>query len=273
MTPRALFAFLVLTLFAADPGTAQDQSWIKLDVPYVGTPPAVVDAMLALADVGPNDVVYDLGSGDGRILIAAVRDRGVKRAVGIELNPVRIGEAKDNAKAARVADHIEFVEGDIFTADFSAANVVTMYLWDNVNLRLRPRLLNELAPGTRIVSHQFHMFDWSPDRQEMVGGKVPIYVWIVPAQVGGAWRGRVDDADVVANFTQSFQELSGSLSVGDKNFGVRMGRLGGRAVSVEAHGEAQTLSLSASVSGDALTGTLTSNGISRPVELFRTTTP
>lgn len=169
MRARAKIVAAVLAVVALGPGHAQEQFWIKLDVPYVRTPSAVVDAMLAMADVNSEDTVYDLGSGDGRIVIAAVKDRGAKRGVGIELNPVRIREATEFAKQAGVADRVTFVEGDIFTADFSAASVVTMYLWDNVNLRLRPRLLDELVPGTRVVSHQFHMFDWTPDKQDMVG--------------------------------------------------------------------------------------------------------
>jgi SAM-dependent methyltransferase len=241
------------------------QPWIKLDVPYVGTPPAVVAAMLALAEVGPGDVVYDLGSGDGRIVIAAVRDRGAKRGVGIELNPLRIAEAKQAASAAGVSDRVSFVEGDIFTADFSAASVVTMYLWDNVNLRLRPRLLNELAPSTRIVSHQFHMFDWAPDRQEMVGGKVPVYFWIVPGKVAGTWRGE----DVTATLSQSFQTVVGTLEIDSGSHTIRAGRLAGTRLDIDAGAGERSLVLSGTVSGAGLTGTVTSDGRARPIMLRR----
>lgn len=269
MVSRANFIALAFALAIPTIGKAQTQSWIKLDVPYVGTPPAVVDAMLTLAGVGAEDTVYDLGSGDGRIIIAAVRDRGAKRGVGIELNPIRIEEATKNAKLAGVTNRVNFIEGDIFSADFSAATVVTMYLWDNVNLRLRPRLLNELAPGTRIVSHQFHMFDWPPDRQEVVGGKVPIYFWMIPAQVEGSWQGRVDGTDIVANLAQSFQHVSGTLSLADKSIDIRLGQLAGRAISIEARDGARVAALTGQTLGDVMTGTLTVDGKTRSVELVR----
>lgn len=262
-------AALASSLIVATSGATQAQSWIKLDVPYVGTPPAVVNAMLKLADVGPDDTVYDLGSGDGRIVISAIRDRGAKRGVGIELNPIRIAEAIENAKKAGVSDRAAFIEGDIFTADFSAASVVTMYLWDNVNLRLRPRLLSELAPGTRIVSHQFHMFDWAPDRQEALTGSVPVYFWIVPANVAGAWRGRIGEIDVAADLTQSFQSVSGTLAVGGTSFGIKSGHLTGRALVVDARDEAQSAILDVQVSNNAMTGSLTLAGNSQPVILSR----
>jgi hypothetical protein len=150
------------------------------DVIFVPTPPAVVDAMLEMARVRDGDVLYDLGSGDGRIPIAAARNYKV-RAVGIDIDPDRIREAQANAKAAGVTDRVTFRQEDLFKADFSRATVVTLYLLDSLNEKLRPRLLAELKPGTRIVSHAFRMGDWKPEQSRQVGGNM-IYFWTVPAK-------------------------------------------------------------------------------------------
>jgi len=150
-----------------------------LDVPFVPTPEAVVDRMLEMAKVGPQDVVYDLGSGDGRIVIAAAQKHGA-RGVGIDLSPERIREARENARAAGVADRIEFRQEDLFKADIREATVVTLYLLTTVNLQLKPRLLAELKPGTRIVSHAFAMGDWEPLATDTVEGR-RIFYWEVPA--------------------------------------------------------------------------------------------
>jgi len=148
------------------------------DVPFVPTPEPVVEKMLEVARVGPDDVVYDLGSGDGRIVIAAAKKHGA-RGVGIDIDPERIREARDNAKRAGVSNRVEFRQQDLFTADFREATVVTMYLLSTVNLRLRPKLLIELKPGTRIVSHAFDMGDWKPVETHKVGSST-IYYWVVP---------------------------------------------------------------------------------------------
>jgi SAM-dependent methyltransferase len=152
----------------------------SLDVPYVPTPMEVVDRMLDLAQTGRSDRVYDLGSGDGRIVIRAAQRFGA-RGVGVDLDPQRVEEAKANAKKAGVESLVRFEVGDVFTFDFSRATVVTMYLLPAVNLKLRPRLLSELAPGTRIVSHEFDMGDWQPVRTERVGGR-RVHFWTVPAR-------------------------------------------------------------------------------------------
>ena len=147
------------------------------DVPYVPTPPEVVEAMLKLAAVKPGDVVYDLGCGDGRIVIAARQKFKAAKGVGIDINPERIKEATDNAKKAGV-DHVQFVEKNLFEADFHEANVVTLYLLPGVNMKLRPKLQKELKPGSRIVSHSFDMGDWKPDKTEDVNGR-KIYLWTI----------------------------------------------------------------------------------------------
>lgn len=148
------------------------------DVVYVPTPQAVVEAMLKVAKVGKGDVLYDLGSGDGRIVVTAARDYGIKRGTGIDINPQRIAEANTNAKAAGVTDRVRFVNADLFETDFSDATVITLYLLPQLNLKLRPKLL-QLKPGTRIVSHAFDMGDWKPEQTIEVGG-VYVYFWTIP---------------------------------------------------------------------------------------------
>lgn len=148
------------------------------DVVYVPTPPAVVNEMLRLADVKSTDLVYDLGSGDGRIVIAAAQQRGA-RGIGIDIDPQRIQEANANAQAAGVSDRVEFRQQDLFETDFSDATVVTLYLLPELNVKLRPKLLRELKPGTRIVSHAFDMGDWKPEQVVEVDGRT-IYYWVVP---------------------------------------------------------------------------------------------
>jgi hypothetical protein len=150
----------------------------KPDVFYVPTPDAVVDAMLEVANVSGTDVLYDLGSGDGRIPIAAARRFGT-RGVGIEIDPERIRAANENRRRAGVEDKVTFVQGDLFAQDLSGATVITLYLLPQLNLKLRPTLL-KLKPGTRIVSHDFGMGDWKPDRTLRVG-RSTVYFWTVPS--------------------------------------------------------------------------------------------
>jgi len=161
--------------------SAQEQGpppQVAIRAPYVRTPPEVVREMLKLAKVNRNDVVYDLGCGDGRIVIAAVREFGA-RGVGIDIEGERVREAQANARKAGVADRVEFRQQDLFQADISEATVVTLYLLRDVNLELRPKLLRDLKPGTRIVSHSFDMGDWKPDKEVQVNGS-RLYYWVVP---------------------------------------------------------------------------------------------
>jgi SAM-dependent methyltransferase len=153
----------------------------QLDVPYVPTPTAVVNAMLRLGNVKKNDVLYDLGSGDGRIAITAAQKFGT-RGVGIDIDPQRVKEANQNAQTAGVTDRVEFRQQDLFTTDLSKATIVTLYLLPEINLKLRPRLLSQLKPGTRIVSHAFDMGDWKPQKVVQVAGTT-IYYWTVPPKV------------------------------------------------------------------------------------------
>ena len=176
----ALTSVLPIALASSARAQAQDEIARPLDVPYVPTPVPVVDAMLDLAKVGKSDIVYDLGCGDGRIVVRAATRFGC-RGVGVDLNPERVREAKANASRAGVTELTRFEVGDVFEFDFSAATVVTMYLLPSVNLKLRPRLQKELKPGTRLVSHDFHMGDWAAEVTRDVG-RSRIYLWTIPAR-------------------------------------------------------------------------------------------
>jgi ubiquinone/menaquinone biosynthesis C-methylase UbiE len=171
----AVWCLLLGVTFAA----AQERT---PDVPFVPTPPDVVQEMLKLANVHKGDIVYDLGCGDGRIVITAVKDFGAT-GVGIDIDPQRIQEATANAQAAGVADRVKFIEQDLFQADISKATVVTLYLLSGINLKLRPKLLSELKPGTRIVSHSFDMGDWKPEKQIQLDWR-RLYFWVVPPRAG-----------------------------------------------------------------------------------------
>lgn len=221
---------------------------------------------MKMANVGPSDILYDLGSGDGRIAITAVQKHGAKKAVGIDLNPTRTAEALINAKRAGVTDRTTFITGDIFDQDFSEATVVTMYLFDHVNLRLRPRIFNELHPGTRIVSHQFHMFDWTPDQQTVVFEKVPVYFWVVPARAEGRWISRFEGETVLMNLSQQFQFVSGTVRIGNHQANVGPVRLVGMDIAFDAAGDVH---FKGRVLPDAITGTLTRAGVARPIALER----
>jgi precorrin-6B methylase 2 len=151
---------------------------IAKDVPYVPTPQEVVDAMLKLGKVNSEDILLDLGSGDGRIVITAARDYKVKKAVGVEIDPALVAESRRNIERAGVADRAEIIQQNLFDTDLSKYTVITMYLLPSVNLRLRHKLLR-LRPGTRIISHAFDMGGWQPDEVRQVNGRT-IYLWIVP---------------------------------------------------------------------------------------------
>ena len=154
------------------------------EVPDVRTPPTVVNEMLRLASVTADDVVYDLGSGDGRIVIAAAKDRGA-RGVGYEIDPALVKQATDRARSLGLGDRVTFYQGDLFQADLRPATVVTLYLGNELNRRLRPKLLSELRPGSRVVSHNFGMADWVPTQTVQVSsnqGTHTLYLWVVPAR-------------------------------------------------------------------------------------------
>ncbi|MGE5816812.1 MAG: methyltransferase domain-containing protein [Deltaproteobacteria bacterium] len=162
------------------PGYAQDSPFeSKKIVPFVPSPQEVVNKMVELAGVGKNDTVYDLGSGDGRIVIAAAK-KGA-RAIGFEIDPELVQQSRENIRRAGVQELAEIRNQDILTVDVSGASVVTMYLLPDVNLKLKPNLLKQLKPGSRVVSHAFDMGDWKPDKTERVNGRT-LYLWIIPAR-------------------------------------------------------------------------------------------
>jgi len=178
---KCVWALLALALTACvdlSPWLGPDKRMREPDVVYDPTPAEVVEAMLALAALQPGDVLYDLGSGDGRIVIAAARRPSV-RAIGIDIDAELVARARDNAERAGVGERATFRVGDLFTAEIGDASVVTLFLGAELNLRLRPRLLEVLAPGTRIVSHQYDMGRWLPDGERRVGNRV-LYRWTVP---------------------------------------------------------------------------------------------
>jgi hypothetical protein len=178
------------------------------DVVFVPTPHRVVDQMLAVARVNTGDVLYDLGSGDGRIVVAAAKRFGI-RAVGIDIDPKRIEESWANADTAGVRPLVDFRNADLFTTDLRPATVVTLYLLPALNVRLRPKLFEELKPGARVVSHSFDMGDWKADSTLAVDARV-IYYWVIPADVSGSWRIVVADRLLRVHFEQKYQQVISS---------------------------------------------------------------
>jgi SAM-dependent methyltransferase len=186
----------------------------ELEVPFVPTPHALVQKMLDLAGVGPSDYLIDLGCGDGRIAVAAAQ-RGA-RALGVDLNPLRIEEAAAAARIAGVEANARFRRQDLFLTPIYEASVVALYLLPRINLALRPRLLTELRPGSRIVSHAFNMGDWRPDGEDALDGR-RIYLWLAPAVVEGTWAlTEASGADAVLEVEQRFQDVTGTLTGGGR---------------------------------------------------------
>lgn len=181
----------------------------ELEVPYVPTPRPAVEAMLDMAGIAPTDYLVDLGSGDGRIPIMAAQ-RGA-RALGVDIDPVRVAEAGAAARLAQVENRVLFRRQDLFVTPLRDATVVALYLMPELNLRLRPRLLTELRPGTRVVSHNFDMGDWRPDARREVGNS-RLFLWIVPAPAEGRWRMQMADGrEMTLELDQRFQDIGGSL--------------------------------------------------------------
>jgi len=237
--------------------------------PFITTPQDVVERMLKLAGTTPADLVVDLGSGDGRIPILAAQEFGA-HGLGIELNGGLVARSRENAVRARVADRVSFVEGDVLQADISKATVVTLYLLPSLIDKLQPRFIYELKPGTRIVSHSFPMAGWRPDRTETIhvsaphpgqGDESTLYLWIVPAEVRGAWRGggwqlRIDQSyDAV--------EIEGSASGRAVRF--TDARIRGEDISWEADGQR----FRGRVAGRKIAGELAGAAGSAPLELQR----
>jgi hypothetical protein len=233
-TPRAVLLLVLLVVAASSAGGEAVQKGKaggpKLDVAYKATPHKVVDAMLKLAKVGPDDFLIDLGSGDGRIPIAAAKTYGAK-ALGVDLDPKRVAEAKANAEREGVTDKVTFVEGDLYGTEIGDATVVTLFLWPTINLKLRPRLL-DLAPGKRVVSHAHDMGDWHADRRQTVG-ESDIFLWIVPAKIGGSWKLNTQGRAIDIRIDQSYQHFRGAGLVDGRWRPIRNGRIDGLDVTFE----------------------------------------
>jgi len=198
------------------------------DVIWVPTPDEVVDRMLRMAQVTPNDLVYDLGAGDGKIAIAAAMKFGA-RSVGIEYNPDMAKHAQGNVEKAGVAGKARILNGDIFVTDFSQATVVTLYLLPALNLKLRPTILS-MRPGTRVVSHSFTMEDWEADEISSMDGR-RAYFWLVPANVNGGWALETGGDKSELSFEQRFQKIEGTVGLGQTQGGLRDARLRGFNIS------------------------------------------
>ena len=265
MRLRALAAALCLCAMVS--GHAQSWAWDDGTVPFVVSPEEVVNRMLRIADVGADDYLIDLGSGDGRIVIGAAK-RGA-RALGIDIDPTLVAKGRENAAAAGVSDQTEFVAQDLFDTDLSRASVVTMYLLPEVNLRLRPKLL-ALKPGTRLVSHDWNMGEWEPDetielrtpeKPVGLGGKSRIHLWIVPADARGHWVAEIPQQGGTWEFDigQVFQALGLSARVaGGRDLTVRATRLRGLEIKMVitglVGGKAWNHLFKGTISGDRMAG-------------------
>ncbi len=239
----ATLAAAAALMLASAPANALEE------VPYVQTPANVVDAMLELAAVGRDDYLIDLGSGDGRIVIAAARRFGTK-GLGVDLDPSLVQLSKRNAQRQGVGHLTDFRDQDLFATDLSGASVVMLYLLPEVNLELRPRLLRTLRPGARVVSHDWDMGDWQPDASRVVAAPEKeiglarssrLMMWVVPAQVAGRWswrqtadRNGQHDVQVLLNLDQRYQAISGHLTVGTVRFPLASARLRGDRIEISA---------------------------------------
>ncbi|MGO1247423.1 MAG: methyltransferase domain-containing protein [Oceanisphaera sp.] len=212
-----------------------------LNVPFVPTDEVIVESMLDLADVSAQDVLYDLGSGDGRIVVGAAMGREA-RAVGVDMDPQRLAEGQEFATAMGMDHLVEFIDDDFFDVNMRDATVVTMYLLQSINLLLRPKLLTELKPGTRIISHSFDMGEWQPDDQCFAAGS-DIFKWVVPANVAGVWEWQLGTTHrFKMALTQKFQRLGGRVWLNKIPIKVTAATLCGTRVSLtllEADGETE----------------------------------
>jgi hypothetical protein len=262
---RHLATAIIAVVFASPPVVAAGEA----DVPYVPTPQVVVDEMLQMARVGKDDYVVDLGSGDGRIVITAAKKHGA-RGFGVEIDGNLVNAARREAQRQGVAGQAEFVERNLFITDFSRATVLTLYLFPRIIMQLRPRLLAELSPGTRVVSHDFDMGGWRPDDHKKIS--VPdkpygppsseIYLWIVPANAAGTWQWRLDVGGTPVNYElaldQAFQMLSGKPVAGGKVAQIEGARMRGEEIrfmlTAEVGGREVRHEFAGRVAGDTITG-------------------
>jgi SAM-dependent methyltransferase len=213
---RGFWAIVAVASIAGLLGAACNLNRLP-DVQFQTTPQQVVEEMLEMAKVTKDDTVYDLGCGDGRFVITAAKKFGA-RGVGIDIDPKRVKESRENSIEAGVADRVKIIEDDLFKTNISEATVITLYLLQDLNLKLRPKLLRELKPGSRVISYVFHMGDWKPDAMRPLGNSTSyFYFWVIPADVAGIWRGSVptqkSDRPYSLQLKQNFQEVSGHVTI------------------------------------------------------------
>lgn len=255
---RTFFAAVAaaLALCASFPVPAAAAT-LDIPTPYVPSTASNVDEMLRLGEVTPNDVVYDLGSGDGRIVIAAARDWGA-RGVGIELDPKLVAESRELAKREGVAGRVTFREGDVLKASIGDATVVTIYLLTSLVEKLKPKLLDELRPGTRIVAHEYPFSDWKPDRHVQISKN--FYLFVVPARVAGKWQVAVTlpagAREYELEFTQRFQEVKGGARVPGGYLPAFEPRLNGERIAFVLLDENMSYRFEGRVSANAMEGTV-----------------
>lgn len=257
-----LSSFILVSCATApvtDPNYQPSRGQNGKDVMWIATPPALVDKMLTMAQVTPQDRVFDLGAGDGVIAIAAAQQFKA-HAVGIEFNPKMAEFARRKVAEAGVQDKVRIVTGDIFKEDFSSASVLTLYLLPELNLQLRPTILR-MKPGTRVVAHSFDMGEWQADQTASAAG-ASAFMWIVPAPVQGSWRVRLEGGQTgQLDLVQTFQNAGGSLTLGGRTVPLLGARLRGEDFSFQFRGEDQSVSsFSGKVIGNRLSGTLSTDG-------------
>jgi SAM-dependent methyltransferase len=247
---------------SAAPVSSKIEKKPKLDVGYMPTPYEIVEKMLSMANVRNNDLVYDLGCGDGRVVVMAAKERGAT-GVGVDLDPVRIKESEENARKAGVADQVRFFQQDLFKTEIGEATVVMLYLWPEVNIRLRSKLFAELKPGTRILSHNHDMGEWKPDKYVEIS-KHRIYFWVIPANIAGSWTWPIKmgsrTTDVTLRLNQNFQKITGTFTIDNSTVPITRTKLSGEKLSLSTEplidGEKVTVKLTAQAEGNALHGTM-----------------
>ena len=247
---RNFFTALAMVLASAAGAAAQETP--RLDVIFVPTPMQVVERMLEIAEVKKGEFLIDLGSGDGRIPVTAAKKYGA-RGLGVDLDPDRIREAHENVKKNDVGNMVEIRQQNLFETDISKADVISMYLLTDLNLRLRPKLL-DLKPGTRLVSHAFSMGDWMPEQKETLSPRYDVYLWIVPAKVQGRWSVQRGEKQFTMDLKQMYQQLTGTAQVGGKSVPVLNGRLRGKEISFDVEVDGQHGTFRGEVDGDTIKG-------------------
>jgi len=236
--------------------------------PFVPTSLDIARRMLELAKTGKDDVVFDLGCGDGRIIIMAAQQFGTY-GIGVDLNPQRIKESKENAAKAGVENLVQFLEQDLFQTDIHDATVVSLYLLRSVNLKLRPKLLRELKPGSRIVSHDFGMAEWQPDKSSELtvdNNTHNVYFWVVPANVTGTWEWTMPAGKKEIHYTlqmdQLFQSINGTVTAGKSKMAIKDAKLNGDrlqfVIEQKVKRQPETLLFEGRVSGNSIEGTMKS---------------